>query len=741
MIKSEETIPDEDDWIYIFPAGHKDKEHYRLRNKVTLSPIGVRRVEDNETFHIGDCVLVKSKKGTPFVGMIDSFAFSSEGFMTVELIWFCRPIDIQEEKKRRDDAEPSEIYITWDINKNPLNVIMNKTTILSRDKFNEKYPDGVNDKVKDLVFFCRRTCNTTMVLYSDELDWDKIYHGRETNLDQFKEYINEITPIDDDPKRRLKLKPKSNTSTPTRNPKSTPQKRSRNYNILLSDVKSASKRLKFRDVSEDEFVDAREEISEWDQSNESDQDKETDSDQPRHRSNVSRPQKQRTPRRRAKDDVLLLEGFEDRKRRPRNLLSSSSLVSVSLPFRPDDSTTGNRSSTSLYNAVRKKFHASAVPDSLPCRENEFSQIFLALESAINAATGSCIYVSGTPGTGKTATVREVIQQLKLLAQNEELPEFSFIEINGLKLINPHTAYEILYEEVSGQRVSSTNAMVLLEKELKVPNPNRVPIVVLMDELDQLVTKNQGVMYNFFNWPTFAHSRLIVIAVANTMDLPERMLSNKISSRLGLTRIQFPGYTYIQLKEIIGSRLKDIPAGVIDKDAIEFTARKIAGVSGDARRALDICRRSVELALASDRDDGLKNIVTIAHVKQAIAESISSTTVKYLQCMSTAGKVFLCAALARIRRTGIVDTLVGDILEESERLVKLSSNAEILTKLLFGRNQQRMEGFLNVISELVESGLMVKQNLKGDRTSVIRLNIGEEDIKSALNSDDDIRGML
>ena len=57
-------------------------------------------------------------------------------------------------------------------------------------------------------------------------------------------------------------------------------------------------------------------------------------------------------------------------------------------------------------------------------------------------------------------------------------------------------------------------------------------VVLMDELDLLVTKKQKVMYNFFDWPNKPHSRMIVIAVANTMDLPERMMSNKVSSRLG-----------------------------------------------------------------------------------------------------------------------------------------------------------------------------------------------------------------
>lgn len=54
----------------------------------------------------------------------------------------------------------------------------------------------------------------------------------------------------------------------------------------------------------------------------------------------------------------------------------------------------------------------------------------------------------------------------------------------------------------------------------------------MDELDLLVTKKQTVMYNFFEWPNRPNSKLIVIAIANTMDLPERILTNKVSSRLG-----------------------------------------------------------------------------------------------------------------------------------------------------------------------------------------------------------------
>jgi Cdc6-like AAA superfamily ATPase len=54
----------------------------------------------------------------------------------------------------------------------------------------------------------------------------------------------------------------------------------------------------------------------------------------------------------------------------------------------------------------------------------------------------------------------------------------------------------------------------------------------MDELDQLVTTKQDVVYNFFNWPTLVGSKLVVLAVANTMDLPERVMSGRVRSRLG-----------------------------------------------------------------------------------------------------------------------------------------------------------------------------------------------------------------
>ena len=51
-----------------------------------------------------------------------------------------------------------------------------------------------------------------------------------------------------------------------------------------------------------------------------------------------------------------------------------------------------------------------------------------------------MYISGVPGTGKTATVHEVIRSLQREADQGDLPQFQFVEVNGMKLTEPSQAY-------------------------------------------------------------------------------------------------------------------------------------------------------------------------------------------------------------------------------------------------------------------------------------------------------------
>lgn len=71
------------------------------------------------------------------------------------------------------------------------------------------------------------------------------------------------------------------------------------------------------------------------------------------------------------------------------------------------------------------------------------------------------------------------------------------------------------------------------------------------------------------WAAHNTALLTVLAVANTMDLPERALAARVASRLGLTRLTFPPYTHTQLQKIVAMRL----AGAnVTADAVQLIAR-------------------------------------------------------------------------------------------------------------------------------------------------------------------------
>ncbi|KND04967.1 origin recognition complex subunit 1 [Spizellomyces punctatus DAOM BR117] len=382
---------------------------------------------------------------------------------------------------------------------------------------------------------------------------------------------------------------------------------------------------------------------------------------------------------------------------------------------------------SEFEKARERLHVSVVPDALPCRETEFAEIYGHVESAINEGTGCCVYISGVPGTGKTATVHRVMRALSEAAEQEEIPPFQFVEINGMKLTEPSQSYSLLLEVLTGQKFSAAHAGNLLEKRFNTASPDRQSVVVLMDELDLLVTKNQTVMYNFFNWPNLAHSRLIVVAVANTMDLPERMLTNRVSSRLGLTRINFQPYTHQQLIEIVQSRLERVRC--FEKDAIVLCARKVGAISGDARRALDICRRGVEILEATLRDAEAagkpldQKMVTMAVIDRAVKEMFASPAVQSVQRASTHQRLFLVAIVRNVRRGGTAEVEYGQVADEHIRLCKLGNI-----------QNPNPSDLIAVCAQLATCRLLlVEMSRAGDRRQRIRLNVNEEDVITAVRN--------
>ncbi|NXT68432.1 ORC1 protein, partial [Chaetops frenatus] len=375
---------------------------------------------------------------------------------------------------------------------------------------------------------------------------------------------------------------------------------------------------------------------------------------------------------------------------------------------------------SVLEEARLRLHVSAIPESLPCREEEFQDIYNFVESKLIDGTGGCMYISGVPGTGKTATVHEVIRCLQQAAENDELPPFEFVEINGMKLTDPHQAYVQILEFLTGQKVTATHAAVLLAKLFSTPGPKRKTTVLIVDELDLLWTRKQNVMYNLFDWPTQKHSKLIILAIANTMDLPERIMMNRVASRLGLTRMSFQPYSYKQLQQIISSRLKGVKA--FEEDAVQLVSRKVAALSGDARRCLDICRRATEICEFA-RQKRTPEIVRMAHVTEAIDEMFSSPYVNAIRNASLHEQIFLKAILAEFRRAGVEEATVQQIYHHHVALCRME-----------GLQSPTVSEITAICSRLGACRLLLVESSTKYLQVRVRLNLSQDDVMYALREE-------
>ncbi|XP_052319145.1 origin recognition complex subunit 1 isoform X28 [Oncorhynchus keta] len=374
----------------------------------------------------------------------------------------------------------------------------------------------------------------------------------------------------------------------------------------------------------------------------------------------------------------------------------------------------------ILEEARARLHVSSVPESLPCREQEFQDIYNFVESKVMDGTGGCMYISGVPGTGKTATIHEVIRCLQHASDMDEIPTFRFIEINGMKMTDPHQAYVQILQKLTDQKVTADHAAALLEKRFSNPAPKKETTVLLVDELDLLWTRKQNVMYNLFDWPTRRHARLVVLTIANTMDLPERIMINRVASRLGLTRMSFQPYSFKQLQQIITSRLNKVKA--FEEDALQLVSRKVAALSGDARRCLDICRRATEICEHSASHPSSAGLVRMSHVMEALDEMFSSSYITAIRCASLQEQLFLRAVIAEFRRLGLEEATFQQVFVQHRALSRVE-----------GLQPISVSDGLAVCQRLGACRLLLLEASRLDMLQRVRLNVSQDDVLYALKA--------
>jgi cell division control protein 6 len=81
---------------------------------------------------------------------------------------------------------------------------------------------------------------------------------------------------------------------------------------------------------------------------------------------------------------------------------------------------------------------------------------------------------------------------------------------------------------------------------------------VLDEIDQLDSRKQSVLYTVFEWPSAPKSKLVLIGIANALDLTDRILP-RLQARCDLRPqlLHFTPYTKLEIVNILTERLKQV----------------------------------------------------------------------------------------------------------------------------------------------------------------------------------------
>jgi len=355
---------------------------------------------------------------------------------------------------------------------------------------------------------------------------------------------------------------------------------------------------------------------------------------------------------------------------------------------------------------------------LPCREEEQAYITAHLRTAAQqGGSMQVLYVSGMPGTGKTATVLEA---MKLMHADSRVPQFEVAHINAMRLGAPVSAFRDILCQVRPHERNRCSACAAHSECVRffTGRAARDPVVVLLiDEIDHLVTHNQAVLYKVFDMLMLPSHKLVMVAISNTMDLPERLLP-RVASRFGIVRVNFQPYSRDQIAQILSERLQGHGAsGSLSTTAVRLCAAKVAAGTGDIRKALQLCRRAVEVRSSRTGEVGPVDFV---HLNVAEKELLhANPAARAVGGLGPRARRFLAATLLELRRADAdVVPLRVVTLRYGKLMTALNADAEQSSRSAPHQNQppfQPLDETLFLAERLESMALLVQQRLPGPST--------------------------
>lgn len=283
----------------------------------------------------------------------------------------------------------------------------------------------------------------------------------------------------------------------------------------------------------------------------------------------------------------------------------------------------------VYHSARQLFARGAEPGQLVGRDEERLQLTTFLQRCSSDSPNGCLYVSGPPGTGKSAMITGLIQDYT------QMDGVKSVYINCMSVKSSKDLYTTLLDGMGllSEGMTEADAVVALQNAFYPKSEIATTYLVTLDEIDHILTMGLESLYRVFEWSLHKSSKLLLVGIANALDLTDRFLPRLKSKNLKPELLAFLPYTAAQVKNIITTRLKSLmPQGqenyvpFIHPAAIELCSRKVSSQTGDLRKAFEICRRALDLIENETRsrheEEARETMLQMTPSKRPLGENIN-----------------------------------------------------------------------------------------------------------------------
>ncbi|XP_052146185.1 cell division control protein 6 homolog isoform X1 [Oryza glaberrima] len=375
--------------------------------------------------------------------------------------------------------------------------------------------------------------------------------------------------------------------------------------------------------------------------------------------------------------------------------------------------------------VKEALHVATVPScGLVCRDDEQSRVLEFCKGCVEQERAGSLYVCGCPGTGKTLSINKVKESVARWADETGMETPDALSINCTSLAKTHEIFSKILAKFQTRKKATCKLSPLQQLQTMFSHKESAPrrmLLVVVDEMDYLITRDRAVLHDLFMLTTYQFSRCILIGIANAIDLADRFLPKLESLNCKPLVVTFRAYSKDQISDIIKHRLKVLEYDVFEPLALEFCARKVAAASGDMRKALGVCRSAVEvfearLQESSDQEFGL---VTFDHMDIALSKAFKSPVVDSILCLPQHQQMVLCALANTFHHCKKKATTLGEL---NKSYIEICRSTQVPAV--------GMLEFSNMCMVLSDQGFMKLGQSKEDKLRRVMLQIDSSDITFA-----------